>query len=113
MVCGNTDGCIFQSNAARFGLTGKMGTDLPDELDGSYGLGRIGHAGSTEYPFWGFAGRFERWQFGMTDDTGEVFADMFLGWTYNQWGDNDSGINRASYMNQTMPLYVDLASGLP
>jgi hypothetical protein len=113
MVCGNTDKCVLEPNSARFGLMGKMGTELPDELDGSFALGRKGYTGSKESPFWGFAGGWQEWQFGKNDETGEVFADMFLGWTFNEWGADRSGTNRESYMNQYMPLYVDQVTGLP
>lgn len=42
---------------------------------------------------------------------GEVFADMFLGWTYGRWADNTAGNNRGIFMNQRMiPWIVNLAS---
>jgi len=48
--------------------------------------------------------------------SGEIFADMFVGWTYDTWRTDARGITvRGSeyrqWMNQNMPLWVDLATG--
>jgi RHS repeat-associated protein len=32
----------------------------------------------------------------------EIFADMFLGWTFNMWANNDAGSERADFMTQNM-----------
>jgi len=41
----------------------------------------------------------------------EVFADMFLGWTYGAWASNQAGVDRANFMNQNMaPWIVNLVS---
>ena len=52
------------------------------------------------------------WQ--QTDDpsAGEEFADMFIGWVYNQWeasingGWSLAGQARASFMDEYMPPWV-------
>jgi hypothetical protein len=49
------------------------------------------------------------WQQNRNPGAGEVFADMFLGWTYNRWGDNDAGAARARYMEANMPGVIALA----
>ena len=39
-----------------------------------------------------------------TDDSGEVWADMFLGWVYDEWGNDPFGIAdyKRDYMNTHM-----------
>jgi hypothetical protein len=62
----------------------------------------------------GFAGGFEKWQYSRDEGPngrGEIFADMFVGWVYNQWEVDDSGltataVKRADYMNSRMPGWV-------
>jgi hypothetical protein len=74
-------------------------------------LGRDDH-GNRQNDFHGFAGGWDVWQYGATHDDGEVFADMYLGWTYNQWGvRTDTGANRANHMNTNMPLWLIALSG--
>lgn len=36
----------------------------------------------------------------------EVFADMFLGWTYGKWAPNAGGADRAAFMNQHMSAWI-------
>ena len=60
--------------------------------------------------YWGFAGKFEVWQFGavLKNDSGEPFADMFVGWVYDSWDTNtDFGNTRRSYMNAHMAEYLN------
>ncbi|MDH5508415.1 MAG: RHS repeat-associated core domain-containing protein [Anaerolineae bacterium] len=54
--------------------------------------------------YWGFAGGQADWQFTVTNytDSGEIWADMFLGWVYGKWGDNYMGRHRRDYMNDAM-----------
>ena len=59
-------------------------------------------AGEMPY-FYGYSGVFEDWQFGnyVSLEGGrwrEEIADMYLGWVYNSWGDNQLGRDRSSYM---------------
>jgi hypothetical protein len=41
-------------------------------------------------------------------DTGpsEIFADMFLGWTFDAWGSNDLGNRRSEFMTTNMSEWV-------
>lgn len=71
----------------------------------SYGTG---NPISGEPRFSGFAGDAEVWQFAVQDidSAGEVWADMFLGWVYENLA---SG--RMGYMNEVMPDYLHQISG--
>ncbi|NUQ85522.1 MAG: RHS repeat-associated core domain-containing protein, partial [Anaerolineales bacterium] len=45
------------------------------------------------------------------DCPSEVFADMFLGWTYNMWASDLKGVQRQIFMDQRMmPWIVNLVS---
>ncbi len=103
-VCA-ANGCAWDGKgSARSDLRGKLGT-----CDNSlYCLGRIGHT-APYGKFWGFAGGFEKWQFaltGMASGSGEIFADMFLGWTYDTWEESLRGDKRRAYMNWEMSYYL-------
>jgi RHS repeat-associated protein len=62
--------------------------------------------------FRGFRGGWDDWQFGELEKPGEppaiyeVFADMVVGWVYEQWtfteAAHEQGYHRQNYMNQTM-----------
>jgi hypothetical protein len=41
----------------------------------------------------------------------EIFADMFLGWTYNEWADDEYGEKRALFMDSNMPYWIFVAIG--
>jgi len=41
----------------------------------------------------------------------EIFADQFVGWTYNKWGINEMGDRRRAHMNQWMGVYALSAIG--
>jgi hypothetical protein len=64
---------------------------------------------------WGFAGgNFSDWQKSRSGLSGEEFADMGTGWTYNQWersrtgsGWSDDGKARANFMDVNMALWLD------
>jgi RHS repeat-associated protein len=104
---------IWGINTARSDLTGKTGTCL-----GPTCLGRKGHEGPGEGEDWGFAGKFEVWQFGMNDaegygENGELWADMFLGWTFGQWGDDTRGGYRQNYMNDRMKYHLHTNFNFP
>jgi hypothetical protein len=97
---------IWGYNTARSDLTGKTGVCLS-----SICLGRKGHTEPDGVGYWGFAGGWQVWQFGANDENddgtnGELWADMFLGWTFNQWGDDTRGINREDYMNERMTYHL-------
>ncbi|MCB0033518.1 MAG: hypothetical protein KDE51_05855 [Anaerolineales bacterium] len=61
---------------------------------------------------WGFAGsNFSDWQKSRSGLSGEEFADMGIGWTYNRWdsdidGLTEAGLYRANFMNVNMGLWV-------
>jgi hypothetical protein len=63
---------------------------------------------------YGFAGFRYGWQQSLEATTGEEFADMFLGWNYNQWEDNvkniDYGVGQAreNFMNRYMASWIAL-----
>jgi RHS repeat-associated protein len=48
----------------------------------------------------GFAGEPFGWQQSEETDSGNEFADMFLGWTYHKWANDLAGATRSSWMNQ-------------
>jgi hypothetical protein len=58
--------------------------------------------------YFGFAGGYENWQFGWDNTPKEVFADMYLGWVYNQWdihdinNPNGPGYTRWNFMHSIM-----------
>lgn len=62
---------------------------------------------------WGFAGEnFSEWQKSRSGASGEEFADMGIGWTYNQWdtdadGLTDFGRARANFMDVNMAIWLD------
>jgi hypothetical protein len=81
-----------------------------------YGFANRGVIGGCDDPVkCGFAGGQWEWQRSGDGAASEEFADMFLGWVYNQWEMDDFGIltkngyQRSSYMNNFMPTYVDMA----
>jgi RHS repeat-associated protein len=57
----------------------------------------------------GFAGPWPDWQQSTEQGAGEVFADMFLGWTYNRWERSETGTRRSQYMNANIPSIIALA----
>ena len=74
---------------------------------GLAGLLRDNGQHTDKYGHWyGFAGGWEKWQFGWTNEPGEVFADMFLGWFYNTWDfahPEGLGFQRQDHMNKKIP----------
>ncbi|MCZ7673743.1 MAG: hypothetical protein M5U34_44835 [Chloroflexi bacterium] len=68
---------------------------------------------------WGFAGGYLLWQMSWSKWDSEVFADMFVGWTYDSWqmvvdadGNNvlhPDGEVRANFMNTNMPIWIEAA----
>jgi RHS repeat-associated protein len=51
------------------------------------------------------------WQQNTLGSESEEFADMFLGWTFNKWADNNKDLARAAWMNYYMPGWVRSAAG--
>lgn len=57
----------------------------------------------------GFAGPVYGWQQSPIAPFGEELADMYIGWTYGQWGNTAQGAARNAFMVQHMAFWVDLA----
>jgi hypothetical protein len=63
----------------------------------------------------GFAGERFGWQQSADESAGEEFADMFLGWTYNQWQREADGRMtvegrmRSAFMSEHMPYWASIA----
>jgi RHS repeat-associated protein len=98
---GQCNDIFTKTGTARSGLTGKMGTCFDC-------MGRKGHKNEFKGNYWGFAGGGEDWQFGQDDSTGEVWADMVVGWTFTEWGPESQGVYREAYMNTQMQAYMAL-----
>lgn len=65
---------------------------------------------------YGFADFRYGWQQSPQATTGEEFADMFLGWTYNRWETRNGvvvgqGVQRSAFMEMNMSLWVTVAAG--
>jgi RHS repeat-associated protein len=58
----------------------------------------------------GFASGPWTWQQSVSNAPGEIFADMFLGWTYNHFADNAAGAARYDWMETHMAGWIELAS---
>jgi hypothetical protein len=54
----------------------------------------------------------EGWQWRMSDESNEYFADSFLSWVYGCWERNDTGvltskgIIRSNFMSVNMPVWI-------
>jgi len=63
---------------------------------------------------WGFAGPRWGWQRSDQGRASEEFADMYLGWVYNEWettvggGWSKAGQMRADFMNTYMSMWVNM-----
>lgn len=65
----------------------------------------------------GFAGTFPGWQQSENDGRGEIFADMFVGWTYGQWETNpftgaltNNAALKVNFMTTNMSGWIGAAS---
>lgn len=71
-------------------------------------------ANSDRRDSFGFAGGRWAWQRSSSGSASEEFADMYLGWAYNQWELNDTGglstdgQMRANFMNNLMPIWLNM-----
>jgi hypothetical protein len=111
-VCGNRspDGkCtnIHSDPSARLDLVNVWNTKF---CDGDLCLCRPEWDDSKRNTFWGFAAGKDEWQFAYQDkwSSGEVWADMYLGWVYNTW-DNDIygfGAAKKEYMDSNVHDYL-------
>ncbi|NIM92088.1 MAG: hypothetical protein GTO18_00005, partial [Anaerolineales bacterium] len=64
----------------------------------------------------GFASLPLTWQMNPSADEGEVFADQFLGWVFNQWEVENGRLTaaaqkRSSFMNTWMTILIGMATG--
>jgi hypothetical protein len=62
-----------------------------------------------------FAGTYLGWQQSTDPSSNEMFADMFLGWTYDNWSTtpNAGGSSASGWMNMNMPALIPLAVAGP
>jgi RHS repeat-associated protein len=134
---------IYIYSAAKFGnkrfVVHEMGHAFENALDDIPGWGKLGREGIHKNlwfrnyegeRFGGFAGGQGDWQWSREegglrkvcdedgkcrwiDGRGEIFADMFIGWVYNQWEKNQNGPGwsakgqeRADYMSNNMPNWI-------
>jgi hypothetical protein len=99
-----------------FGNTWKNGQPYED-MAKALGTNRLLRRDNPQRgTYYGFASGYEhlRWQMSTTNanTANEIFADMFLGWTFNTWysGDNINEVNaateRMTWMDQNIPLWV-------
>jgi hypothetical protein len=59
----------------------------------------------------GFAGPLNKWQFSDRLSSGEIFADMFVGWIYGAWPSSpDADRSREYYMRMMGPFIVNYVS---
>jgi hypothetical protein len=56
----------------------------------------------------GYYGSQWIWQQSYSTHPREEFADMFIGWTRERWGDNDMGKTRKTFMDQRMAQWLIL-----
>ena len=111
-ICRRSVNCDWfnqPGGAAYDSLGGKLKTCETTTVDGSGCLGRFSDGPwSGENAYWGFAGGWDNWQFGIYEsgETWEVFADMYVGWVYGSWQSTDRGRNRSAFMNTTMSGYL-------
>jgi hypothetical protein len=42
-------------------------------------------------------------------NSSEMFSDMFIGWAYNRWADDEFGHERARFMEENMPIWINQA----
>ena len=95
---------------------------LQVEIDTNSNMGRppkpeIDENGNfkKEILFWGFAGNHFDWQNSWDGSSSEVFADMFLGWTYDRWeigkgtALSADGTSRKTFMDTNMPDWIEAA----
>jgi len=72
---------------------------------------------------YGFAGGFLDWQWSDDPSTGEIFADMFVGWIFNSWAPSPNvplkdkrykqqnenyllGLRKSEFMMENMPVWI-------
>lgn len=94
--------------------TSSARNDLRDRWNDAYCgkylcLGRDTHEG-PERSYWGFVGGWDEWQFGKAGAfPGEVWADLFLAWVFDKWGNDPYGFaeHKRDYMELHMPSYLN------
>jgi len=59
----------------------------------------------------GYAGPRFTWQQSSDQSASEEFADMFLGWAYNQWERSAAGATRSQWMTTNMAGWITLITG--
>jgi RHS repeat-associated protein len=67
--------------------------------------------------FGGFHGRYLEWQYSKENTSGQILADMFIGWIYNSWEVDRDGIltdlatSRSDLMSYYMLIWISLCVG--
>ncbi len=116
------DDSVFQVDAASFSIRQNVAHELGHGID--HRGGRQGRSDlltewgqNPDFPrrdpanieLRGYADLFFGWQQTKVRTHGEEFADMFLGWTYHQWGPRPAGETRSRWMRTNMPGWIALA----
>jgi len=72
-------------------------------------------SGGRDDLYAGFKGGFESWQYSRQTTPSEIYADMFLGWVYNEWASKKEGVftplgqRRADFMDQIMVKAIGIS----
>jgi hypothetical protein len=108
------DDSMFNANPSTFRIMQNVGHELGhgiDQLGGRRARMNLAAVWQTEPLLRRGAGGFAGggWEQNPSPARGEVFADMFLGWTYDRWRTNDAGRAKAHYMHVNMPGIIALA----
>jgi len=90
------------SNRLRYGSD----LDLYAQLDSAHLVMQGGYAEAPE-------NAYLLWQPNHTTNPSETFANMVLGWTYDQWADDRVGQERREFMNTNMPIWIALMIDIP
>jgi hypothetical protein len=115
------DDSMFDAAPSAFGVMQNVAHELGHGIDqqgGRQARADLATAWATEPLLQRRAGGFATgagWQQNRDAGEGEVFADMFLGWTYGQWQsdrnapDYRAGVVKSQYMAVNMPGVLALA----
>lgn len=92
---------------------GDLGDRWNDNTDGAFPRRDPDNADQR-----GYAGNRWGWQQSAEQTTGEEFADMYLGWSYDEWETQDGeltddGQMRSDWMNENMGEWIDSAINKP
>jgi len=89
-----------------------MGKSLEAQIPQSQ-VREDGNYSGPNNDYYGYAGGQWDWQFSLSTQLhqkNEIFAENFLGWTFNQWNVTSSGSTKASFMDYLMFTYLSYMS---